>query len=73
MNLAFVGYEGLSRSQRVLSTFLDLLNSSYPAKAGFINCSLCRCDYRPTKSLSKDSRGLGERFTVQNSFEIYTF
>ena len=38
MNSAFVGYEELSRSQRVLSTFLDLLNSSYPAKAGFINC-----------------------------------
>ena len=35
MNLAFVGYEELSRSHRVLSaeednTLLDLLNSSYP-------------------------------------------
>ena len=38
MNSAFAGYEELSRSQRVLSTFLDLLNSSYPTKAGFINC-----------------------------------
>ena len=43
MNSAFVGYEELSRSQRVLSTsadktFLDLLNSSYPTKAEFINC-----------------------------------
>ena len=43
MNSAFVGYEELSRSQRVLSTsadntFLDLLNSSYSTKAEFINC-----------------------------------
>ena len=43
MNSAFVGYEGLSRSRRVLSTEahntrLDLLNSSYPTKAEFINC-----------------------------------
>ena len=34
MNSAFIGYEGLSRSRRVLSTeadntLLDLLNSSY--------------------------------------------
>ena len=35
MNSAFVGYEELSRSRRVLSTSafgLDLLNSSYPTK-----------------------------------------
>ena len=37
MNLAFVGYEELSRSRRVLSaevdnTLLDLLNSSYPTQ-----------------------------------------
>ena len=39
MNSAFVGYEELSRCQRVLSTlvsvdntFLDLLNSSYPTQ-----------------------------------------
>ena len=40
MSSAFVGYEELSRSQRVLSTsafglntLLDLLNSSYPTQA----------------------------------------
>ena len=43
MNWAFVGYEELSRSRRVLSasldnTLLDLLNSSYPTKAQFIIC-----------------------------------
>ena len=43
MNSAFVGYEELSRSRRVLSTEadntrLDLLNFSYPKKAEFINC-----------------------------------
>ena len=45
MNSAFVGYEELSRSRRVVSTsasvdntLLDLLNSSYPTKAEFINC-----------------------------------
>ena len=41
MNSAFVGYEGLCRSRRVLSTeaeHLDLHNSSYPTKAEFINC-----------------------------------
>ena len=42
MNSAFVGYEELSRSRRVLSTsdntLLDLLNSSYPTKAEFITC-----------------------------------
>ena len=44
MNSAFVGNEELSRSRRVLSTeaedntLLDLLNSSYPTKAEFINC-----------------------------------
>ena len=42
MNSAFVGYEELSRSRRVLSTsdntLLNLLNSSYPTKAKFINC-----------------------------------
>ena len=42
MNSAFVGYEELSRSRRVLSTsdntLLNLLNSSYPTKAEFINC-----------------------------------
>ena len=37
MNLAFIPYEELSRSQRVLSTsadntLLDLLNSSYPTQ-----------------------------------------
>ena len=37
MNLAFVGYEELSRSRRVLSTsvdntLLDLINSSYPTQ-----------------------------------------
>ena len=34
MNSAFVGYEELSRSQRVLSTEAkgDLLNSSYPTQ-----------------------------------------
>ena len=41
MNLAFVGYEELSRSRRVYppqppayvdNTFLDLLNSSYPTQ-----------------------------------------
>ena len=37
MNSAFVGYEELSRSRRVLSTsadntLLDLLNSSYPTQ-----------------------------------------
>ena len=45
MNSAFVGYEELSRSRRVLSTsadntLLDLLNSSYPTKAEFINCQV---------------------------------
>ena len=47
MNSAFVGYEELSRSRMVLSTsasvdntLLDLLNSSYPTKAEFINCLL---------------------------------
>ena len=42
MNSAFVGYEELSRSRRGLSTsdntLLNLLNSSYPTKAEFINC-----------------------------------
>ena len=43
MNSAFVGHEELTRSRRVLSTEadntrLDLLNSSYPTKAKFINC-----------------------------------
>ena len=47
MNSAFVGYEEFSRSRRVLSTeaeasedntLRDLLNSSYPTKAEFINC-----------------------------------
>ena len=43
MNSAFVGYEELSSSRRVLSTTADntrlnLLNSSYPTKAEFINC-----------------------------------
>ena len=38
-----IGYEELSRSKRVLSavvdnTLRDLLNSSYPTKAEFINC-----------------------------------
>ena len=41
MNSAFVGYEELGRSRRVLSasvdnTLLDLPNSSYPTKAEFI-------------------------------------
>ena len=38
MNSAFVGYEELSRSRRVLSTEAEPLNSSYPTKAEFINC-----------------------------------
>ena len=43
MNSAFVGYEELGRSRRVLSasvdnTLLDLPNSSYPTKAEFNNC-----------------------------------
>ena len=43
MNSVSVGHEELSRSRRVLSTeadntLLDLLNSSYPTKAEFINC-----------------------------------
>ena len=45
MNSAFVGYEELSRSRRVVSTsasvdntLLDLFNSSYPTKAELINC-----------------------------------
>ena len=45
MNSAFLGYEELSGSRRVLSTsapvdntLLYLLNSSYPKKAEFINC-----------------------------------
>ena len=41
MNSAFVGYEELSRSPRLLSTSadnLDLLNSSFPTKAEFLNC-----------------------------------
>ena len=43
MSSAFIGYDELSRSQGVLSTeadntLLDLLNSSYPTKAEFINC-----------------------------------
>ena len=48
MNSAFVGYEELRGSRKVLSTeavkglvdntFLDPLNSSYPTKAEFINC-----------------------------------
>ena len=32
MNSAFLGYEELSRSRRVLSTLFDLLNSSYPTQ-----------------------------------------
>ena len=41
MNSAFVGYEELGRSRRVLSTeadytLLDLPNPSYPTKAEFI-------------------------------------
>ena len=43
MNSTFVGYEELSRSRRVLS-ILDLLNSSYPMKAEFINCYIL-CQY----------------------------
>ena len=41
MNMAFVGYEELSRSRRVAevdNTLRDLLNCPYPTKAGFINC-----------------------------------
>ena len=38
MNSAFVGYEELSGSRKVLSTFLDPLNSSYPTKPEFITC-----------------------------------
>ena len=43
MNSAFVGYEELGRSRRVLSTsadntLFDLPNSLYPTKAEFINC-----------------------------------
>ena len=43
MNSAFVGFEELSRSRRMLSTEadntrLDLHNSSYPTKVEFINC-----------------------------------
>ena len=44
MNSAFVGYEEFSRSYpprlnaEVDNTLLDLLNSSYAAKAEFINC-----------------------------------
>ena len=32
MNSAFVGYEELSRSRRVLSTSAEMLNSSYPSQ-----------------------------------------
>ena len=47
MNSAFVGYEELSRSRRVLSasvdnTLRDLLNSSCPTETEFINCSIRR-------------------------------
>ena len=50
MNEAFVGYEELSRSRRVLSaevdnTLRDLLNSSYPTKAEFINCFFVHSKY----------------------------
>ena len=52
MNSAFVGYEELSRSRRVLSTeaevdntLRDLLNSSYPTKAEFINCFIIHSKY----------------------------
>ena len=43
MNSAFVGYEELSGSRRVLSTsadntLIDLLYSLYLTKAEFINC-----------------------------------
>ena len=47
MNSAFVGYEEFSRSRGVYpprlnaevdNTLRDLLNSSYPTKAEFINC-----------------------------------
>ena len=45
MNAAFVGYEELSRGcyplpplTSVDNTLRDLLNSSYPTKAEFINC-----------------------------------
>ena len=41
MNMAFVGYEELSRSRRVAevdNTLRDLLNCPYPTKARFINC-----------------------------------
>ena len=47
MNSAFVGYAELSRSRRVSlprpkaevdNTLRDLLDSSYPTKAEFINC-----------------------------------
>ena len=48
MNSAFVGYEELSRSRRVLSTsadntLLDLLNSSYPTQPHSLiaNYSIC--------------------------------
>ena len=44
MNSAFIGYKGLSRSRRVLSTeagntLLNLLNSSYPTQPhSLLNC-----------------------------------
>ena len=64
MNSAFVGYEELSRSRRVLSTsadntLLDLLNSSYPTQPHslianyiylFIYLYLCRICPRAAKS-----------------------
>ena len=38
LNSVFIGYEEFCRLRRVLSTFLDLQNSSYPMKAEFSNC-----------------------------------
>ena len=48
MNSAFVGYEELSRSWRVLSakvdnTLLDLLNSSYPTQPHSLIAKYQRC------------------------------
>ena len=64
MNSAFVGYEEFSRSRRVLSTeaeasedntLRDLLNSSYPTKAEFINCFIIHQNNSQFKNIAKTS------------------
>ena len=72
MNLAFVGYEELSRSRRVLSNSafgLDLLNSSYPTKPHLLMTKYTmsfwtRRRKQPSMPATAPSRPRARRFLV---------